>query len=273
VVILDAYQSSISHNLISKLLHNNVALITCDEKHMPQGLLLNLDGNTLQQERFALQIEASIPLKKQLWQQTVKAKIHNQASLLRQLCNEGDIQLPEFPFENMNYWEESVKSGDPDNYEGRAAAFYWKSIFADIISDFKRGRFEIEPNNLLNYGYAILRATVARSLTASGMLPTLGIHHHNKYNAYALADDIMEPYRPYVDQIVRIIVQKYYTEAWAEKGFELTPEIKVELLKIPGIDVLIDGERSPLMLATQRTSTSLYQCFEGSTRKILYPLI
>jgi CRISPR-associated protein Cas1 len=271
VVILDAYQLTISQNLLSKLLHNNVALISCDEKHMPQGLMLNLEGNTLQQERFTVQLEASQPLKKQLWQQTIKAKIHNQASLLRQLCNDGDLDIPEFPFENMNYWEDSVKSGDPDNYEGRAAAFYWKNIFADIIKDFKRGRFEVEPNNLLNYGYAILRATVARSLIASGMLPTLGIHHHNKYNAYALADDVMEPYRPYVDLIVRDLVEKYYSEDWAEKGFDLTPPLKMELLKIPAIDVNIEGEKSPLMLATQRTSASLYQCFEGGIRKILYP--
>jgi len=142
-----------------------------------------------------------------------------------------------------------------------------------MIMGFKRGRFEAEPNNLLNYGYAILRATVARSLTASGMLPTLGIHHRNKYNAYALADDIMEPYRPYVDMIVRDLTEKYYSEEWAEKGFELSPEIKVELLKIPGLDVTIDGERSLLMLATQRTSASLYQCFEGNLRKILYPVM
>jgi CRISP-associated protein Cas1 len=271
VVILDAYQLTISQNLLSKLLHNNVALISCDEKHMPQGLMLNLDGNTLQQERFSVQLGASLPLKKQLWQQTVKAKIQNQAALLRKLHGNGDIDLAEYPFENMDYWESNVKSGDPDNYEGRAAAFYWKNIFSDIIKDFKRGRFEMEPNNLLNYGYAVLRATVARSLVASGMLPTLGIHHHNKYNAYALADDVMEPYRPYVDEIVRCIVEKYYTERWSEQGFELRPELKVELLKIPGIDVLIDGERSPLMIATQRTAASLNQCFEGSHRKVLYP--
>jgi CRISP-associated protein Cas1 len=271
VVILDAYQLTISQNLLCKLLHNNVALITCDEKHMPQGLMYNLDGNTLQQERFTIQMGASLPLKKQLWQQTVKAKIHNQSALLRKLHQGGHADFPDYPFDNMVYWEDNVKSGDPDNYEGRAAAFYWKNIFSDIINDFKRGRFEVEPNNLLNYGYAVLRATVARSLTASGMMPALGIHHHNKYNAFALADDIMEPYRPYVDEIVRDIVEKYYSEDWADKGFELRPDIKVELLKIPGMDVIIDGERSPLMIATQRTAASLYQCYEGSLRKLLYP--
>jgi len=273
VVILDAYQATISHKLISKLLDNNTALITCDSKHMPQGLMLNLDGNHIQQERFNYQIQASQPLKKQLWQQTIKAKIRNQANLLRQLCDEGELDITEYPFENMDYWEESVKSGDPDNYEARAAAFYWKNIFVDIIEAFKRGRFEGDPNNLLNYGYAVLRAIVARSLVASGLLPTLGIHHHNKYNAYALADDIMEPYRPFVDRIVRDIVEKYYSESWEEEGFELTIEIKAELLQIPTIDVVIDDSRSPLMIAMQRTTASLFHCFAGNQRKLLYPVL
>ncbi len=269
VVILDAFRLTISQTLITKLLHNNVALITCNERHMPQGLMLNLEGNTLQQERFAVQTEASLPLKKQLWQQTIKAKISNQrAILLRTHPKQFEKQL-----DNMQYWSDAVRSGDPDNYEARAAAFYWKHIFADIITDFKRGQFEIEPNNLLNYGYAILRAITARSLVASGLLPTFGIHHHNKYNAYALADDIMEPYRPYVDEVVRDLVEKYYSADWEENGFDLTPEIKKELLQIPVIDVIIDGEKSPLMLAMQRSTTSLFHCYAGNSRKILYPVI
>ena len=277
VIILDAYRLTISQTLISKLLHNNVALITCDEKHMPQGLMLNLDGNTVQQERYKYQVEASIPLKKNLWQQTVKVKIRNQRALLlknQSLYSQGftsNEALKKSKLENMQYWEDAVKSGDPDNYEGRAAAFYWKTIFSDIILNFKRGRFEEAPNNLLNYGYAILRAVIARSLTASGLLPVFGIHHHNKYNAYALADDIMEPYRPYVDEVVRDLTEKYYSEDWEKQGFELTPEIKKELLLIPVLTVIIDGKKSPLMNATQRTSASLFHCFAGNSRKILYP--
>ena len=173
----------------------------------------------------------------------------------------------------MEYWEKSVKSGDPDNYEARAAAFYWKTIFSDIIPEFKRGRFEKSPNNLLNYGYAVLRAVIARSLTASGLLPVLGIHHRNKYNSYALADDIMEPYRPFVDEIVRDIIEKYYSEDLDKTEFELTPEIKKELLQIPVTDVVIDGKKSPLMIASQRTAASLFQCYAGNTRKILYPVL
>jgi len=275
VVILDAYQLTISQNLISRLLDNNVALITCNSKRMPQGLMLNLEGNTLQQERFRYQINISEPLKKQLWQQTIKQKIKNQRALLLSKTEAfalregfGDKQL-----ENMEYWADSVRSGDPDNYEARAAAFYWKTIFSEYHPDFTRGRFEEHPNNLLNYGYAILRAVTARSLVASGMLPTLGIHHHNKYNAYALADDIMEPYRPYVDEIVYYLVEEYYDETADEQKYELTTELKAELLKIPAIDVVIENEKSPLMLAMQRTTASLFHCFAGDSRKILYPVI
>jgi CRISPR-associated protein Cas1 len=264
VIILDAFRLTVSLSLITKLLHNNIALITCDERHMPQGLMLNLDGNTIQQERFNTQIKATLPLKKQLWQQTIKAKIKNQKMALQLINAKTSLQ-------NMEYWADSVRSGDPDNYEARAAAFYWKIIFSDNIKDFKRGRFEGEPNNLLNYAYAILRAVTARSLVASGLLPTLGIHHHNKYNAYALADDIMEPYRPYADLIVENIVTEHYTPDWDLHGFELTPVIKREILKLPAIDVKLDGEKSPLMIAMQRTTASLHNCFAGSSRKILYP--
>jgi len=265
VIVLEGYQMTISLNLISSMLDNNVAIITCDNRKMPQGLMLNLEGNTLQQERFRAQVNASVPLKKQLWQQTVKAKIRNQGQLLSkyQILPAYKSGVPQ----NFEQWRNSVRSGDPDNLEGRAAAYYWKSIFNEYIPGFVRGREMAPPNNLLNYGYAILRALTARSLVASGLLPTLGIHHHNRYNAYALADDIMEPYRPFVDKIVYgIVAVKKDTQ-----DFELTKELKAELLQIPAMDVKIDGEISPLMIAMQRTTTSVSRCFEGFQRKILYP--
>ena len=202
-------------------------------------------------------IEASLPLKKQLWQQTVQVKILNQAAVLF----ERDI-----PCENMIYWARSVRSGDPDNYEGRAAAYYWKTVFPDKIKFF-RGREGDPPNNLLNYGYAILRAIVARGLVSSGLLPTLGIHHRNKYNAYCLADDIMEPYRPYVDKIVLNIIDK------GENFLELGPEIKSQLLGIATVDVEFENYTSPLMVGLQRTTASLAKCYEGTLRKINYPRI
>lgn len=276
VVILDAFRLSISQNLMTKLLQNNVALITCDDKHMPIGLFLNLDGHYQQQEHFQIQLKASLPLKKQLWQQTIKAKINNQKVLLQKI--QGQFLYSQAAedaenYNNMEYWQKSVRSGDPDNYEARAAAYYWPRIFASDIQGFKRGRFEAEPNHLLNYGYAILRAVTARSIVASGLLPTFGIHHHNKYNAYALADDIMEPYRPYVDEMVHSIVKSYSLSMEENEEWELTPDIKKILLQIPVIDVFIDGEKSPLMIAMQRTTASLFQCFAGVKKNISYPCL
>jgi len=255
VLILDNQQITITQALIAKLLANNVAFITCDTSHHPTGLLLNLDGNTLQSAKFKAQIEASTPLKKQLWQHTITCKINNQAALL---------QTARIPVNNMCNWAAAVKSGDSDNHEAVAAIYYWKNIF-QLFPDFKRERFGDAPNNLLNYGYAILRAVVARNLVASGLLPTLGIFHKNQYNAYCLADDIMEPYRPYVDKVVLNIIKLN------GNFLELTPNMKKELLNVPAMDVMINNEKSPLMVAVQKTTASLVKCFEGKQRKILYP--
>jgi CRISPR-associated protein Cas1 len=221
VIILDHQQITITHGCMAALLGNNVALITCDKSHLPTGLLLPMDGHHTQSERFRYQIDASQPLKKQLWQQTIQYKILNQAAVLYERGIACD---------NMLHWAKAVKSGDPDNYEGRAAAYYWKNVFPKKI-EFFRGREGDPPNNLLNYGYAILRAIVARALVSSGLLPTLGIHHRNKYNAYCLADDIMEPYRPFVDQIVLKIIDN------GENFLELGKEIKAQLLAIASVDL------------------------------------
>lgn len=256
VVVLDHKQITITQGAMSALLDNNVAVITCDDHRMPLGLMLPLSRNTTQSERFRHQIEASLPLKKQLWQQTIQTKILNQSTVL--LHQRG------MEFGNMNAWAKQVKSGDADNLEGRAAAFYWQNLFGHI-KGFRRDREGIPPNNLLNYGYAILRAVVARSLVGSGLLPTLGIHHHNRYNAYCLADDIMEPYRPYVDKLVAEIVDS------GADITNLTQEIKGQLLSIPVLDVVINGRRSPLMIGVGMTTASLYKCYSGEIRKIAYP--
>ena len=259
VVVIDNRQITITSGVIDALLANNCALITCDGKSLPVGLMLPLCGNTTQSERFRYQIEATLPLKKQLWQQTVQAKINNQAEVLSKYT-EAETAC-------MKVWSKEVKSGDSDNLEGRAAAYYWKKLFGHI-TDFNRDREGVPPNNLLNYGYAILRAVVARALVSSGMLPTLGIHHHNRYNAYCLADDIMEPYRPYVDELVFNLVKE---RGLPEDG--LSREWKVELLKIPVLDVVISEKRSPLMIAVSQTTASLYRCFCGESRKIVYPIM
>lgn len=253
VVVLDNKQITLTHGVIEALLENNCALITCDNRRMPVGLLLPLEGNTVQNERFRAQIEASLPLKKQLWQQTIQAKIENQAFVLK-TCRGTEVG-------NMKKWANDVKSGDNDNLEGRAAVYYWQNLFEKFIRD----REGVPPNNMLNYGYAILRAVVARGLVSSGLLPTLGIHHHNRYNAYCLADDIMEPYRPFVDKLVVEIVDS------GEDIENLTKEIKAKLLQIPVLDVKINGQRSPLMVAVTQTTASLAKCFLGENRKIVYP--
>lgn len=257
VVVLDNSQITITHGLLSALLDNQVAVITCDNRGMPVGLMLPLDGNKTQSEKFRCQIDASIPLKKRLWQQTIKAKIANQIAVLNQ-CVRCETRC-------MKTWCYNVKSGDVDNQEARAATYYWKNLFQEIPY-FTRDRYGMPPNNLLNYGYAILRGVIARALVSSGMMPTFGIHHHNKYNAYCLADDIMEPYRPYVDELVYRVI-----EVKGIPPHELNREWKATMLSIPTLDVVVDGKRMPLMVGASMTTSSLYKCFSGEIRNLLYP--
>ncbi|QLE01487.1 type II CRISPR-associated endonuclease Cas1 [Galbibacter sp. BG1] len=254
-VVLENPQITVTNGLLMKLAQNKTAVITCDQQHLPCSFLQPLVGHSEQTERFRHQINASVPLKKQLWQQTVTAKIENQANHLL-LVSKNALKLKR--------WAKEVKSGDIGNLEAVAAAHYFQSLFADI-DGFSRNQKGIPPNNLLNYGYAILRAVAARALVSSGLLPSVGIFHSNKYNAFCLADDVMEPYRPFVDSLVYEIV---------ETGCNLevlTTNIKTELLVIPAMDVVIDGKQSPLMVAMSRTTNSLYECFYGGSRKILYP--
>jgi CRISPR-associated protein Cas1 len=251
-VVIENQESYISIPTLNKLIENNVSTIFCDEKHMPSSMLLNLDGHHIQQELFRNQINATVPLKKQLWQQTIKAKIKQQAEHLKQLDKSYTV---------LNYYESKVLSGDTTNMEGVAAAYYWKHIF-DF--SFKRERYGDYPNLFLNYGYIILRAAVARSIAGSGLLSTLGIHHHNKYNAFCLADDLMEPYRPLVDaKVIEILT------TFPEK--ELTTKIKAELLSVLTETVYFEDTKSPLMVALSKTTTSLQQCYTGATKKINYP--
>ena len=257
VMVIESDQVTLSSSLISSLLDNKVALIVCDAKHMPAGLMLPLEGNTEQSERFNAQITASLPLRKQLWQQTIAMKIRNQAAVLKRV---NDMEIG-----NMLAWSSLVRSGDPDNLEGRAAAYYWRNIFGEN-SGFVRRQDGEDPNCLLNYGYAILRAIIARSLVASGLIPTLGIHHSNKYNAYCLADDIMEPYRPYVDLMVVDMIRSGLPH-------EITKATKRQLLTIPTIDVRMGKLSRPLMVAASMTTASLAKCYLGETRKLVYPEI
>lgn len=255
MIVLEHQQITISHYLLDKLVSNNASVVICNETKHPTAMMLSLEGNTIQSERFRAQIEATEPLKKQLWQQTVKAKISNQAAVLDKWAQ------PAVYLKNLL---SQVKSGDAGNCEAKAALYYWSNIFPPAWQFFRK-REGPPPNNLLNYGYAILRAAMARAITGAGLLPTFGIFHRNRYNAYCLADDMMEPYRPFVDMVVRSIIDQ------TSAVDSLTQELKVKLLQIPAMDVKIGEGTSPLMVAVQRTAASLAKCFTGEQRKLLYP--
>jgi CRISP-associated protein Cas1 len=256
LVVLDHAQVSFTQPLMAKLLEHNAALMICNAKHMPQGMIINMEAHTLQSARFRAQVAASLPLQKNLWQQTVKAKIRNQAAVLSFYHQD---------YARMLELADKVRSGDPDNCEAQAAQYYFRRAFSDDRS-FRRHPEGDFPNNMLNYGYAILRALIARAIAGTGLHPTLGISHRNQYNAFCLADDIMEPYRPFVDLAVL-----RYLETREEETGEILKADKVELLKIPVMDVHISGKTSPLMHGTQRTAASLVACFQQQERKLLYP--
>jgi CRISPR-associated protein Cas1 len=253
-LVLDHHQITLSHQLIVHLQGNNVAIISCDAHHLPFALMLPMAGHVEHSERLKNQINISEPLRKQLWKQTVESKISQQMLLLKKLKKE---------FQPMETYLAGVKSGDSTNMEGIAAQYYWKQMF----NNFNREREGISPNHLLNFGYAVLRSIVARALVSSGLNPTIGIFHRNKYNAYCLADDIMEPYRPYVDVLVYELVENKLAED------ELTKEMKTHLLKITTKDVMILQKNRPLMVAVSSTTSSLYKCYLGESRLIHYPTL
>lgn len=251
-IVIDNPEIYISIPTLNLLIEKNTSVIICNGSHLPNGMFLNLNSHHIQQEIFRNQINASIPLKKQLWQQTIVEKIKNQGILLETITSRKN---------NFEFLASKVLSGDTSNMEGVAANFYWKSFFE---IDFKRERFGDYPNNFLNYGYALLRAATARAISGSGLLNTLGIHHKSKYNAFALADDIMEPFRPIVDEKVFELMQKYDEQ-------ELNTQLKAELLQILTRTVYFKEEKSPLMVALQKTASSLQQCYNGQRKKIKYP--
>ncbi|WP_269223510.1 type II CRISPR-associated endonuclease Cas1 [Flavobacterium sp. IMCC34518] len=255
ILVLDHQEIYLSLPAMNLLVENNTAIIICSKNHLPNGMFLNLNSHHIQQEIFRNQIEASAPLKKQLWQHTIVEKITNQGILLETISGNKN---------SFEFLASKVLSGDTTNMEGVAAQQYWKTFFDTYDINFKRERFGDYPNNFLNYGYAILRAATARALSGSGLLNTLGIHHKSKYNAFALADDIMEPFRPLVDEKVFEIMQAYDEQ-------ELNTKIKSELLQVLTRTVYFKEEKSPLMVALQKTASSLQQCYTGERKKIKYP--
>lgn len=256
VLVLDHHKITITTGLTNALIENNVALVYCNWQHQPHGLVLPLSQNNAFTERLRYQLEASAPLNKQLWKQTIQQKIRNQEAVLKHF-DKKTAPMPHFA--------EKVKSGDPENVEGRSSYHYWQEMLFPF--GVTRKRDGGTPNHLLNYGYAILRAIAARSLVASGCLPAVGIHHHNKYNAFCLADDIMEPYRPVVDKFVF----EYVEELERPLPELMRKEDKAWLLQIPVLDVVLEGKNSPLMVAMGRTTAGLMKCYEGVQRRIPYP--
>ncbi|MFV0531148.1 MAG: type II CRISPR-associated endonuclease Cas1 [Flavobacteriales bacterium] len=253
LLMLDHFQITLSHQLIQKMMGNNVVVISCDAHHLPHGIMLPMYGHTEHSQRVKDQMEASEPLKKQLWKQTVEAKIKNQTEVLKQL---------ETYYEPMLQYLDNVKSGDTTNMEGIAAQHYWKYL---IAPDFLRERFGESPNQFFNFGYAVLRSIVARAVVETGLLPVLGIFHKNKYNPYCLADDMMEPYRPFVD----LLVMKWLEEN--PQSEKLTKEFKAYLLQIATYDVKVEEKKRPLLVAVKSTVSSLYKCYTGEKRQIAYP--
>lgn len=256
-VFLDHPQITYTHAVLQLLAENNVAIVICDTKHHPSSMMMHLDTHYIQAERFRTQIAATEPLRKQLWQQTVKTKIRNQAIVLAKAGVASAASV-------LNNLANKVLSGDPTNCEAQAARIYWKALFGP---DFERFREGPPPNPSLNYSYAITRAAIARALIGSGLLPTLGIHHRNKYNAFALADDIIEPYRPFTDWLVFKQVNQiadYHV---------LTPERKAEYMDLLNSDCIIKDQTSPIQIAMETTTASLAKCFEGTLRKIEYPTL
>lgn len=252
-VIIENNKTYISIPVINALADNNAAVVFCNDKHLPFSMNLPLDCNTIQNQLFAAQIEATLPVKKQCWKQIIEQKIKNQAKVLEKYKMDP-IRLKEYAA--------NVKSGDSTNREALAAKLYW-DLLIDV--DWVRTRFGEYPNNLLNYGYAILRAAMARALVGSGLLPTFGIHHHNKYDAYALADDLMEPYRPYIDdEVISYIKNNPDID-------EITTDFKAKILQILTRDVSIEKLVRPFMIALTITSSSLSKFLTGGVEKLALP--
>lgn len=252
-IVCEHPRITFSTAVVQLIAEHNASLIFCDNKFHPCAFVSPVDGNYVQQERIRSQIEASEPLKKNLWQQIVKSKLLQQAAVLKeQNLNEEPLQQK----------ARRVLSGDSSFEEAKGAKIYWNTLFG---SEFKRERKGDEPNAALNYGYAILRAAVARALAGAGLHPSFGLHHRNKYNAFCLADDVMEPFRPFVDRLVLEMTSLNLATG------ELDKKSKVHLLKVLAMDVRIKNQMRPLMVSVQQTCNSLVNCLAGENKKIIVP--
>jgi len=254
-LLFENRQITLTHALLSRCVEQGVAVVTCDGSFLPSGMVLPIgQQHHLQGERFLQQVAATLQLHHKLWEQTVRAKILNQAQLAQRVGYRS--------WRSIERMASRVQLGDRTNCEASAARHYWRGIFGNTFTRDPEGE---PPNNYLNYGYAILRAATARALVGSGLFPILGIHHRNRGNCFALADDVMEPYRPFVDGIVWELSRKGPLPA------DLSPPAKRQLLEVLTLDTIIEGERSPLQIALSTTAASLAQCYAGKRTTIIYP--
>ena len=254
VLVLSHPQAQVTSAALQAITMAGGAVLVCDAKHQPAGLLLPLQGHFIQAERMARQAQAPLPLKKRLWQQIIKAKVAAQAALLQQVRGKD---------EGLGILARQIRSGDVGNLEAQAARRYWKALFGD--AGFKRDREAPDENRFLNYGYAVLRAQVARSLCASGLHPALGLQHHNRYSAFPLADDLMEPYRPFVDAVAVKLLESHDAEA------EMVREIRAELLGVLHMRVSLGGESLRLSHAVLKSAQSLASALTGKARTLQFP--
>lgn len=251
IVIIENQKTSVSTPALNALSNNNCAVVFCDEKHLPNAMLMNLNANSVQAEVLRYQQDAGLPLKKNLWKQIIVAKIRNQSHLLDEFGKNGSVLKPYYA---------NVKSGDADNREGIAAKLYWDKLFGP---GFHRDKDGGGVNSMLNYGYTVLRAAMARSIMGSGLFPMFSLYHRNRYNAFPLADDLMEPYRPYVDNIVYLLL---------EQGVDdLTTQSKQSLLRVLFADTKFEKMTRPLEIGLTLTSASLVKCLKGETKQLSYP--
>lgn len=240
VLILDSNGLSLTTGAITTMLEHGTAIVFCGDKHHPEGILVPLAGNTTYTQRFRAQVKATLPLNKNLWKNIVCSKINCQMSL-----------LPNCPaIERLFVLQKGVRSGDPGNSEAQAARAYWPALFGE---DFRRNRDGDFPNPLLNYGYILLRSATARAITATGLAPALGIHHRSKYNPFCLADDLMEPYRPWVD--ARVL------QLHREGKTEIDRDSKQHLLQVLTDKVIQNDDEGPLLSAIERTAASLSKVY------------
>ena len=250
-VIVHAHGVTWTNSILVELAERGTPVVICAANHQPRALLFPIEGHHAQGARMRAQWTAPEPLCKQAWKRVVIAKIKMQAAAL------AAVGQPRAP---LDFMARNVQSGDSTNTEAQAARLYWPMLLG---SDFRRDPDRPDVNGLLNYGYTVLRAATARAIAAAGLHPTIGIFHSNRSNAFALADDLMEPFRPLVDLTARTIL--------AQNGPEVTPVAKLAFARLIALDLPLTGETSPVSVALTRLATSLAQSFEARKLSLALP--